>query len=66
MCVLNIPSVATFAHLWLLYSSSVVASVGHQRPLNDQQGFDWGAGGYVSAGYFINWSPVFVLPLRVY
>ena len=52
-------SIATLAHLCLLYSSSVVASVGHQHPLNDQQRLDWGAGGYVSAGYFTNWGEYF-------
>ena len=61
MRVFNVLSVAIFAHLWLLYSSSVVASVDHQHPLNDQhddqQRLDWGAGGYGyrSAGYFTNW-----------
>ena len=57
MRVFNVPSVATFALLWSLYSSSVVASVirRHRHPPNDQRGFDWGTGGYVSAGYFTNW-----------
>jgi hypothetical protein len=63
MRVFNVLSVATFAHLWLLYSSSVVASVDHQHPLNDQhddqQRLDWGAAGYVSAGYFTNWGEYF-------
>jgi len=63
MRVFNVPSVATFTLLWLLYSSPVVASVGHQghdaarrhRPSpNDQRGFPRGTGGYVSAGYFTN------------
>ena len=63
MRVFNVPSVAIFTLLWSLYSSSVVASVGHQGhdaarrhrpPPNDQRGFPRGTGGYVSAGYFTN------------